>query len=114
MKIENVAPQMLYIMQNGNTNQYKIGITNNLNRRWKQLQTGCPEELKIVKIWVHTQREFIEKYEIILHNYFTELGQRIRTNGEWFILSEEQIQELCKPNGVKEQNQLIKKFLEIF
>ena len=38
-KFKNVAPQMLYIMQNGNTNQYKIGITNNINNRWNALQT---------------------------------------------------------------------------
>ena len=42
MKIKNLAPQMLYLMQNGDTNQYKIGITNNLNTRWSSLQTGCP------------------------------------------------------------------------
>jgi predicted GIY-YIG superfamily endonuclease len=114
MKIQNIAPQMLYIMQNGNTNQYKIGITNNLNRRFKQLQTGCPGELKIIKIWTHTQREFIKKYELILHNYYTEKGQKIRPNGEWFTLTKEQVKELCKPNGTKEQNQLVKKFLENF
>ena len=34
--------QILYIMQNGDTNQYKIGITKDLNARWSNLQTGCP------------------------------------------------------------------------
>lgn len=38
--------QTLYILQNGDTNQYKIGITNNLNKRLAQLQTGCPRRIK--------------------------------------------------------------------
>lgn len=106
--------QMLYIMQNGDTNQYKIGITKNLNARWHNLQTGCPGELKIIKVWTHTQRRFIQRYEKVLHNHFEKLGQRLRTNGEWFTLTQEQLNELCKPLGTKEQNALIEKILKKF
>lgn len=112
MKFTNQAPQMLYIMQNGNTNQYKIGITNNLNNRWKQIQTGCPGDLQVIKVWTHTQRKFILRYEKILHKHFTQLGQRLRNNGEWFTLTKPQLQELCKPTNTKEQNDLIKNFLK--
>ena len=42
--------QILYILRNGETNQYKIGITGDLNRRLGELQTGCPAELQIVKL----------------------------------------------------------------
>ena len=62
--------QIMYILQNGNTNQYKIGITNDLNRRLAELQTGCPNEIKVVKLYTHYQRKVIEKYERILHNYY--------------------------------------------
>lgn len=105
--------QTLYILQNGETDQYKIGITNKLNRRLKELQTGCPYELKVVKIWTHYQREVIEKYERVLHNYYTQCGCRIRENGEWFTLSKADINFLCKPNGIKEQNQVIRILLEM-
>lgn len=114
MKLKNTAPQMLYLMQNGDTNQYKIGITNNLNTRWSSLQTGCPGELRILKIWTHTDRKFILKYERVLHRFFEMLGQRIRLNGEWFILNLEQIEMLCKPQTIKEQNELIEKILKNF
>lgn len=106
--------QMLYIMQNGNTNQYKIGITDNINRRWRNLQTGCPGELRVLKIWTHTQRTAIMKYERVLHRYFTALGQRIRKNGEWFELTRNQVSELCKPSNTKEQNEIIEKILKNF
>ena len=104
---------IMYILRNGNTNQYKIGITNKLNRRLKELQTGCPLELQVVKIWTHYQRETIEKYERVLHNYFTQCGCRIRENGEWFMLTKADINFLCKPNGIKEQNEAIKILLEM-
>lgn len=109
-KFENVAPQMLYIMKNGTRNEYKIGITNNLNHRYPALQTGCPNDLHIVKIWKHTQRKFIEKYERVLHRFFQNV--RIRNNGEWFILSDESVTMLCEPNTVAEQNALIEKILK--
>jgi len=109
-RFENIAPQMLYIMQNGNTNEYKIGITNNLNTRYSDLQTGCPNELRVVKIWTHTQRKFIEKYERVLHRFYQAV--RIRNNGEWFKLTDLDIQELCKPNSIAEQNAFIEKCLK--
>lgn len=105
--------QTLYILQNGNTNQYKIGITNNLNRRLQQLQTGCPFELKIVKIWTHYNRKVIEKYERVLHRYFTKCGCRIRENGEWFILRVPDINYLCKPQSIAQQNELIENLLKM-
>ena len=62
---------VLYILQNGNTNEYKIGITNNLNRRLAQLQTGCPNELKVIKVWTHYHKTAIQRYERVLHRYYT-------------------------------------------
>ena len=105
--------QILYILQNGETNQYKIGVTNNLNRRLQQLQTGCPFELKVVKVWTHYNRKVIEKYERVLHRYFTKCGCRIRENGEWFILRVPDINYLCKPQSVAQQNELIENLLKI-
>jgi len=105
--------QTLYILQNGETNQYKIGITNNLNRRLQQLQTGCPYELKVVKIWTHYNRKIIEKYERVLHRYYTKCGCRIREDGEWFTLRVPDIAFLCKPNSIAEQNETIENLLKM-
>lgn len=99
--------QTLYILQNGDTNEYKIGITKNLNKRLAQLQTGCPNELKIVKIYTHHKRDVIEKYERIMHRYFTKCGCRLRPNGEWFKLTDSDIYYICKPRTIAEQNEYI-------
>jgi len=99
--------QIMYILQNGDTNEYKIGITNDLNRRLGELQTGCPNELKVIKLYTHYQRKIIEKYERILHNYYTKCGCRIRPNGEWYKLTKADINFLCKPNSIAEQNEIV-------
>lgn len=106
-KIENPAPYMVYIMQNGSTNQYKIGRTNSINRRYGEIQTGCPGELKIIKLYTHYKEEQIKYYERVLHNYYIKAGCQIRENGEWFELSIADINFLCKPNGIKEQNEVM-------
>lgn len=103
----------MYILQNGDTQEYKIGITNNLNKRMATLQTGCPNELKIVKLFTHYNRRTIEKYERVLHRYFTMCGCRIRPNGEWYNLRKSDITYLCKPQTIAEQNQLIAEVLKM-
>lgn len=102
--IEQERPQVLYIMQNGGTNEYKIGITDDLNKAHKAIQVGCPNELRIVKIWTHHQKEVIAKYEQILHNHFKIC--RLRDDGGWYRLAKEDIVELCTPNSIYEQDEV--------
>lgn len=104
--------EIMYILQNGNTDQYKIGITNNLNRRIKQLQTGCPGELRAVALFYHNNRKQIEKYERILHNYYNKLNVRIREKGEWYNIPTADVEEFAKVKTVKEQEKIIKNILK--
>ena len=97
----------LYILRNGRTKEYKIGRTNNLNRRIKQLQTGCPNELRIEKIYTHYDNKHIIDYETTLHKYYKKLGCKIRDNGEWFKLDRNEIAFLCQPDSIEEQENLM-------
>ena len=108
---DNIAPQMLYIMQNGNTNQYKIGITKDLNDRYYKLQTGCPYELRIIKIWTHYDRTKIFDYETTIHRFYKH--KKTRENGEWYELTNNELAELCKPNSIQEQDNLIEQFKDL-
>ena len=99
--------QILYIIQYGNTNQYKIGITKNLNKRISELQVGSPYELRLVKIWTHTRREKIEEYERVIHRYLIKEGYQIRRDSEWFRLCKPILKLLLAPNTVQEQNKII-------
>ena len=105
--------QIMYLIQMGDTNYYKIGITDNINKRWCQLQCGNPLELKVLSMWGHTQREVIKKYERVFHRVLTNQKQRVRANGEWFKLTEEQVDIIKETAGnTQAQNKLIEKILK--
>lgn len=68
----------LYIIQSDNTGNFKIGRSKNPRRRLKQLQTGNPNQLKIVLILENQGHR-----ERILHNRINRSIQK-RSKGEWF------------------------------
>jgi Meiotically up-regulated gene 113 len=57
----------------------KIGVSNNVDRRLEQLQTGCPWDLQVMSLDYRPDAYQIEDY---LHKKFRRY--RIRPNGEWF------------------------------
>jgi len=80
----------IYLIQNGNTTQYKIGITTrDLNRRVAELQTGSPYTLEAVAYCVSDD---FANDEIILHNMFADK----RLSGEWFELNDYEVQQVCE------------------
>lgn len=75
----------IYLIQQENTNLYKIGITKkNIEERIKELQTGNANKLLVV---TEFQTKFNYKLETALHGYF----DRKRINSEWFELLNEDV-----------------------
>jgi hypothetical protein len=66
---------------------YKIGFSNNIEKRIKTLMVGNPYELEIIFVFEHNDAKEIEFF---LHSRYKK--ENIR--GEWFALSLEQIQEI--------------------
>lgn len=60
----------------------KIGITDNLDKRLKQLQTGCPYKLVAFQTFPLFNKELTKKLESMAHE---RLGA-FRMQGEWFSL----------------------------
>ncbi|WP_330472583.1 GIY-YIG nuclease family protein [Vibrio harveyi] len=81
------APRYLYIIRCGRSKYYKIGVTNDLEKRLATHQTGCPYELKIVCYFEADLSDFLGKeiayLESFLHNNYAKLHVR----GEWFELN---------------------------
>lgn len=83
MKIETV-----YLIQHKDIPEYtKIGITKDLTRRIKSLQTSSPTGIHVVYSIQTTHARQIEKH---LHKKYS----RKNTNLEWFKLSREDIVEI--------------------
>lgn len=81
------------ICENGDNQLYKIGVTrSDINTRIKKLQTGNGNPLRCVHTF-NSNRPY--KLEKMLHIYFA----NSREEGEWFLLSEDEVNEfpeLCK------------------
>lgn len=99
----------LYLINRTKSNSYKIGLTRNLEKRFSQLQCGCPEPLK----FTHTVKvPRMLDGEQSLHRKFA----TCRTRGEWFRFNGGQVQqvirEMNKLAGVREAG-LIERILRL-
>ncbi len=70
----------IYLIKSLDDGSYKIGVSNNPDKRIKQLQTGNPSELQILCVY---ESEIAFKIERVLHNTYG-IDKR---QGEWFDLS---------------------------
>lgn len=80
----------IYLLESHN-NEHKIGITNNLDKRIKTLNTGTANNLILLKSF---KTNFGFKLEKIIHKTFLEK----KINREWFKLSINDInnfEQLC-------------------
>lgn len=71
----------LYLLNEENTNFYKIGITKNIKSRLSTINTGNPNKVKLYKQWKHKYYKEIEKN---IHKKFNR--QKIKGK-EWFTLN---------------------------
>lgn len=81
----------VYLIRLSENSTYKIGTTNNINKRIKQLQTGNAEQIFLVDSY---QSKLAFKIENALHNFFK---HKHKLN-EWFELTIEdeiKFKELC-------------------
>ncbi len=78
----NEVTGYVYLMQFGS--EYKIGTSNNVERRFRELKTQMPYEGKIIHTIATGDPEGIEAY---WHGFFA--GRRLK--GEWFSLSKSDI-----------------------
>ena len=79
--------KLLYILFISELNVCKIGISENVEKRIKQLQTGCPFKIDVVKKYESPMSSRIEK---ILHRQYQ--NRKVDENeynlmGEWFNLT---------------------------
>jgi len=92
----------VYLIRLSDNSNYKIGVTKDIQKRIKQLQTGNAEEIYLIDKYESKNAYKIEK---ALHNFFSYNNKL----NEWFELSiqdEIKFKELC----IKIDNNL--KYLE--
>jgi hypothetical protein len=80
---KTIKPIKTYLIKEEGTSFYKIGMSNNPNRREKTLQRERPN-ISVIKIWDKN----IEKR---LHSDYKDY----RVRGEWFDLTKIQVKYIC-------------------
>jgi len=82
----------VYLINKEYTDEYKIGVSNDPEKRLKAIQTGNSEKVIIFKKF---KSQYPTKVEGRLHRFFNSE----RRKGEWFVLTDEQIKSflsLCE------------------
>lgn len=82
----------IYFIQKLATDDYKIGITNNIHRRLRQIQTGNDNPLVIHSYIEFPTRNDAKMNEKRIHNLFSNK----RKSGEWFHLDETDLDDLAR------------------
>ena len=79
---------VVYILKIESENKYKIGYTKRkLEKRIKELQTGCPDVIEPVFSF---ESKYVTKLESYLHRSYSNK----KVEGEWFILEKNDIEEI--------------------
>lgn len=92
MPSKATKPTFIYVI--ANDVQIKVGISNNVPKRLKSLQTGCATVLKLLKEYEVGDRSLALKLERQIHKMF--FLRRCRHNGEWFDLNSSHIEVIDK------------------
>lgn len=77
--------------------QYKIGVSSNPNIRIKQLETGNPNQLTISKV-------FLSKFPFLIETALKNRFKYCRIEGEWFNLSQEEVNKFISTCENMEKN----------
>ena len=76
----------VYLIEDRDNNRYKIGVTNDLEKRLRNLQTGNSNHISIKESF-QTQQPF--KLEKMLHNKF----RQYQYNNEWYELPTDDVEK---------------------
>lgn len=63
----------------------KVGIANDVKRRWGELQTGCPTPLSVLATFRCYGREVAAAAEADIHKYLQRFC--LEQRGEWFLFA---------------------------
>ena len=81
----NTQGGFVYLIENTETMEYKIGLTQSSpEKRVKQLQTGSPARLELRATY---KSKYPHRLETLLHRTYS----THRLSGEWFALTQEQV-----------------------
>ena len=80
----------VYIIGNRKEGYYKIGVSNNPEKRLNSVQTGCPFRIELINVYEETKQWPAYRLEHELHIAF----RAYNTYGEWFKFTDSEYELL--------------------
>ena len=96
MKTTTFHVYIMYAEMRGifDTMNVKIGVSDNPKKRLKELQTGCPGEVHLIRTFEAGQDRYIHE------GYFHKLYKEFSTGGEWFEFTNDYFEEKVLPEMI--------------
>lgn len=88
---------LMYVIREAGTSYVKVGITNDVSRRLRTLQTANPHELELVYLFSGAPG-VIKSYEKIVHKSLKSMDRHI--HGEWFFIHPGELEDVLEATGV--------------
>ena len=88
-----IVPRFLYVIKMEQHSLFKIGITNNLEKRKRDLQTANPFSFRYVLSVEVDLNDYFGKGIIYLEQFLYQNYESCRVSGEWYKLS---MLDICK------------------
>ena len=102
---------LIYLIQMGDTQYYKIGITKDINRRIRDLQTGNPLPLTVVTtIEIDTNPKQSREFSAFIESRLHALFEYCRASGEWFkfvMQEEEDLKKWGRTKKIENENDFL-------
>ena len=97
MKTTSLFVYVMFAEMRGiyDTVNIKIGVSDNPKNRLKGVQTGCPGDVHLIRIFEAGQDAYIHE------GYFHKLYKEFSTGGEWFEFSNDYFVEKVLPEMIK-------------
>ena len=90
--------KIVYIILASESQKLKIGITENLDERFRQLQAMSPEKIEVLMSFYSIGYEF--------ENYLHRKLKKYRLHGEWFALNDEVAEVIDSLNARRDSEEL--------
>lgn len=84
-------PTRVYLMRDGSSGYYKVGVSTDVDRRLEDFRAGNPD-IHVVAMTVPTVRAIALQAEAAVHEYYSNAN----VTGEWFALPPEVAGELTE------------------
>lgn len=94
---ERRKSDQMYIIRESGTSYVKVGISNDVERRLRTLQTANPHKLQLLYTF-QASPGIIKSYEKKIHKELKKMDRHV--HGEWFFIHPGELEDVLESTGL--------------